>query len=170
MKNIFKYMAVAAMSIALVGLTACTDKPEENSENVESTSYAFHFNGETVSAGATVSYSPTLQQMTLDWGSLDFLMENKTDANLETCMKVERTEGPAAFDNLSICYGETCKTGTCPWTSDVFTLVPGVNENMKVIIDFIPSAATEDAVYRITIGKGTSLQDPQVMYVRISVA
>ena len=161
MKNIFKYLAIAAMGIALMGMVACKEKPEADL-------YAFHYNGESVEDGATVYFIPSFQQTANNWASVEFFMENKTEGNLETVMKVERVSGPAALDNLSICYGETCKTGICPWTSDPFTLVPGINTNMKVVLDYTPSIITEPSVYRITIGKGTAMESPRVMLIDIT--
>lgn len=169
MKSIFKYLAVAAMAIALTGLTGCKEKPEDttHSETDESTSYAFQYQGSTPAAGATVDFTPNMQQTANDWAAVDFYMVNKTSADLQSVLKVERKSGPASFDNLSICYGETCKTGTCPYTSDVMTLTPGVNTDLRVTIDYAPSAVTEETVYRITLGKGTALDDPQVLYINL---
>ena len=161
MKSIFKYLAIAAMSIVLTGLVACGEKNEKDY-------YAFQYDGQTVAAGATVEYVPTSTEIRNDWASIEFFLENKTDGDLPTVMTVKRVDGPAAFDALSICYGETCKTGTCPWTSDAFTLVPGVNQNLKVTIDYGPSSATEPGVYEITIGKGSSLEGAQVMYLKMT--
>lgn len=169
MKSIFKYLAVVAISLATFSMVACKDDPVEPTpdETTESTSYAFQYQDTTPAAGATVDFTPNMQQSELDWAGVDFYMVNKTSENLETVMKVERVSGPASFDNLSICYGESCKTGTCPYTSNVMTLEPGVNTNLRITIDYAPSAVTEETIYRITIGKGTSLQDPQVLKIKL---
>ena len=161
MKNIIKTLALVAMTITLATLTACGEKTEQDL-------YAFHFDGAVVSADATVMFTPTSDQVRNDWAEVEFLMENKTDANLETVMKVERVSGSEALDELTICFGESCKTGTCPWTSDAFTLVPGVNDNMKVLLEYKPSNITGTSVYRITIGKGTKMESPRVMLLDIT--
>ena len=174
MKNIIKYLAVAAISVALTGMVGCdkpeTEEPENNqqAENVESALYAFQYNGEIVAAGATVYYTATSQQVSNDQAMVDFYMVNKTDGNLETVMKVERVSGPEELDNLEICYDGLCRNFTCPWTSAPMTLVPGVNEDLKMTIDYAPSVIDSKSVYRITIGKGSAMEQPQVMYLDIT--
>ena len=173
MKSIFKTMAFVAMSIALAGVVACGEKenttPEPQPEPVpptqESSTFAFHYQGRTLEAGQTVYFYPSADEAENDWATVHFMMENKTEANVGTYMKVELAEGPEALNNLTICFGETCKTGTCPWTSDVISLTPGINQNLEVALDYVPSQVTSKSVYRITIGKGPSLEDPQVMFV-----
>lgn len=162
MKNVFKYLALVAMGFALTGLVACNDK--EKAEDL----YAFQYDGKTVDADATVYFTPTTAQVRDNWAVVDFLMENTSDANLETCMKVERVSGPAALDALTICFGETCKIGTCPWTSEAFTLVPGVNTDIPVHLEYEPGIIDGPSVYRITIGKGSALESPRAMYLDIT--
>lgn len=169
MKNIFKHVAMVAMSIALVGLTACEDpEPEPENPTTASTTYAFHYQGNALEQGQTVAYHPTLTETANDWATVHILMENKTSSNQETYMKVELSDGPDAFNALSICFGSTCKTGTCPWTYGPLSLVPGVNSELEVMIDYMPSIATTPGVYKITIGKGEKMEDPQVMYLNMS--
>lgn len=165
MKNMFKYLAAMAMGVALMGMVACTD-PEVVEENLDI--YAFQFNDQTVADGATVYFTPSISQVGNDWAQVYFYMENKSDANVETVMKVERMSGSAELDNLSICFGETCKAGTCPWTSDAFTLVPGLNRDLPVIIDYSPSVISGTSVYRITIGQGAELKNSRVMLLDIT--
>ena len=166
----FKYLAAMAMSVALIGLSACKDPdPEPTPDNNSEPAYAFHYQGRTLEPNQTVYFYPTAEEVTNDWATIHILLENTTDANLQTMLKVERVGGSEAFDNLSICFGETCKIGTCPWTSDTFTLTPGVNQNMEVMIDYKPSnASTDNGVYRITVGKGASFQNSQVMLLNMS--
>ena len=38
---------------------------------------------------------------------------------------------------------------------------------MKITIDYAPSAVTARTIYRITLGKGTSLEDPQVFFLNL---
>ena len=170
MKSIFKYLAVMAMSVALTGLVSCGDKPEPEpfpDPTTESNSYAFQYDGMTLAAGDTVDYHPSLQQSANDLANVDFYLLNKTSANLGSVLKVERVEGPAAFNELEICYDGECRTGSCPYTSSVLNLVPGVNTDLKITIDYAPSAVTARAIYRITLGKGTALEDPQVFFLNM---
>lgn len=173
MKNIFKYLAVMAMSVAMMGLTACSDPdpdPEPQPDpNTESTSFAFNYQGRTLEAGQTVYYYPTMSEVSNDWATVHLMMENRTDGNLDTYIKVELASGPETFNDLSICFGETCKTGTCPWNYGPIVLTPGVNTNMEVLVDYMPSkAADAPGVYRITIGKGESMADPQTMFLSMA--
>ena len=171
MKNIFKYLAVVAMSVALMGMVACKEKPENPEPtpdpSTESSSYAFQYDGAILAAGDTVDYYPSMQQTNLDFANVDFFPVNKTNANLGSVIKVERAEGPVSFDDLEICYDGNCRTGTCPYTTGVLDLVPGVNTDMKITIDYTPSAVTARTIYRITLGKGTSLEDPQVFVLNL---
>ncbi|MBQ8704178.1 MAG: hypothetical protein IJ524_07375 [Bacteroidales bacterium] len=162
MKNIFKYLAAVAIGFALTGLVACGGK--EKTEDL----YAFRYDGQTVDADATVYFTPTADQVRANWAIVEFLMENKSDANQETYMKVERVSGPEAMDDLTICFGETCNSGTCPWTSKAFTLVPGVNTEIPVDLEYEPRIIDGPSVYRITIGKGSALENPRVMYIDIT--
>jgi hypothetical protein len=171
MKNIFKYLAVTVISIATLGLTACDPEPTPGPDNptTESTSYAFHYQNRALEQNQTIYYYPTAQEVANNWATVHLFMENKTDVALETYMKVEVENGPESFNNLSICFGETCKTGTCPWKYGPINLTPGVNTNMEVLLDYLPSNAAEaNGVYRITIGKGADLEDPQVMFLSMS--
>ena len=173
MKSIFKTMAVVAMSVALAGVVACGDKenttpepqPGPDDSFQESNTFALHYQDRTLEAGQTVYYYPTAEEADNDWAVVHFQMENKTDANVDTYMKVELAEGPEAMGHLTICFGETCKSGVCPWTSDAIPLTPGINYNQEVSLDYSPSNVTSKAVYRITIGKGANLEDPQVMFI-----
>lgn len=174
MKNIFKYMAVVAFSVVTLSLIGCdNNKPEpepspEPNPATPSSTYAFIYQGRTLEAGQTVYVYPTESELANDWVTIHFMMENKTESNSEAYIKVERTDGPEGFDNLTICFGTTCKTGVCPWTYGPLNLVPGINTDLEVSLDYIPSIATTPGVYRITIGKGEAMEDPQVMYLSMS--
>ncbi len=167
MKKITKLLTAAAMLFAVAGFAACGEDEPETTTYTESNSYAIIYEGESIAAGQTITYHPTDRQIDLDLAAIDLLMENKTDANLETCIKIEKLEGPEEMNNLMICYGETCKSPTAPWTSDAFTLTPGVNDNMQVKFDYSPSAVTSKTVYRFTVAKSGSMGDPQVILINV---
>ena len=174
MKNVFKYLAAMVMGFALTGMVSCGDDPEPEptqdptpnnvDPTVQSGSYVFHYMDRDLEPGQTVYYYPTQEQAQNKWAEVVFYIENKTDANLETVMKVERISGPEAFDDMTICFGESCKNGTCPWTSAAFSLVPGVNDEMPIKVEYDTRNAAEPGVYQITVGKGAAMADPQVMY------
>ena len=160
MKNIFKNLAVVAMGIAMIGLVSCKKESDVN--------YAIHHNGSEVVAGQTLTYNASLEEVRNDFASVDILLENKTDANLETCMKIEKVEGPSALNDIMICYGETCTSGTCPWMSEPFTLVPGINQNMLVKFEYSPSQVTEKTTYRFIVGTGKSMANPHEILININ--
>lgn len=164
MKNIFKYVAVAAISIAMMGLVSC----KKDDSTTESATYAYVYQDQTVKANETIVFHPSQQEIRDDFATVEFLIENKTSEELSSVMKVEKVEGPEALNDLMICYGSTCKNGPCPWVSDPFMLVPGINQNMVIKLDYFPSQVTSKTVYRITIGKGTSISDPQVMLLNVN--
>lgn len=172
MKNVFRIMLAAAMSVAMLALVACDPEkpdPEQNNPSgdsyTESTSYGIIIDGQNVAAGATINHVPSATETENDFASVDMLINNKTNDDLPTCLKVELLEGPDAMERFMMCYGPTCKEGHCPWTSDVFTLVPGINEDMLIKFEYYPSSVTSKTVYRITVGKGTKLSDPQVILI-----
>ena len=172
MKNIFKTLAMAAMSIVMVGLVACDPEPDPTPvtppATTQSALYAFQFDGQTVAAGDTILYNPTKTQIDADLAQVHFYMVNKTDEELSTVMKVELVSGPAELNMLEICYDDNCRNYSCPWTSEPFTLVPGVNTDMRMTIDYAPSVINGTSIYRITIGKGSAMEEPQVMFLNMA--
>lgn len=171
MKNIFKYLALTAMCVAMTGMAACEPDPDPDptpDTYTESATYGIIYEGSNVAAGEILAIHPSASEITLDFASIELLPENKTGNNLETKLKVELLEGPDAMKDIMICYGETCKNPTCPWTSDAFTLAPGVNNDMLIKFDYSPSKVTSKTTYRMTIGKGESLEDPQVILINVN--
>ena len=171
MKNIFKTMSMIAISTAMFALSACggdEPTPDNNETYNESGSYAILYNGSAVAAGETLTFHPSASEIDFDWATIHLLPENKTGNALSTVMKVELAEGPDAMKDLSICYGETCKTGVAPWTSDPFTLEPGVNQNMEILFDYTPSKVTAKTTFKLTMGKGTAMEDPQVIFINVN--
>ena len=171
MKNIFKYLATAAMCISLTGLVGCEPEQVEPSNTpdptVESALFAFQYDGQVMKAGDTIQYHPSMNQTAIDQASVDFFLINKTEEELSSVMKVELMAGATALNSLQICYADNCRVYTCPWTSDPITLVPGVNTDMKITIDYRPTDITTQSIYRVTIGKGTAMEEPQVMYLNM---
>ena len=171
MKNIFKYLAAMAMCVALTGLVACDPEPDPQPEPdtyTESTTYGIIYNEEYVAAGQTLVIHPTAEELNNDFSTIELLLDNKTSDDITTTMKVEKTEGPDAMNDIMICYGETCKNGSCPWSSDPFILEPGINYNMMIKFDYSPSLVTSKTTYRMTIGKGASFEDPQVIFINVN--
>ena len=161
MKNIFKSLAMIALGTAMLTFASCS-KTEDDAET-----YAIIYAGETLADGATITLQPSQNEIDMDFASIELLIDNKTTEKQETVMKVDMTEGPEAMKDLMVCYGETCKNPTCPWTSDPFVLVPGVNEEMAIKFDYIPSKVSSTTVYCMTVAKAGSMKSPRVLNIKI---
>ena len=175
MKTIFKYLAIAVMSVALTGFVACEPEPGPTPDTTpteepvtNSSTFAFNFQNRTLEAGQTVYFYPTAEEVTSDWATVNLLFENKTDANVNAYLKIEKFEGPDAMNSITICFGATCKSGVCPWSYGPISLTPGVNNQLLVAFDYVPSLVTAKTVYKFTIGNGETLDDPQVMYLNVA--
>lgn len=178
MKNIFKTMAIAVMSISLMGMVACSEKNDSDSDpaptptpvdpTVNSSTFAFNYQNRTLEAGQTVYFYPTEQEVTNDWATVHLFFENKTNTNVNAYIYIEKVYGSDEMKALSVCFGETCKTGTCPWSYGPIALEPGVNTALPVLFDYVPSKAGNNTVYMIMIGNGENMTDPQVMYLSVS--
>lgn len=167
MKKIAKFFMAAMLTLGLAGITSCSkdDKTEDNSGDPH---FAFVYMNRTLEPDQTVYYYPTMEQTANDFAVVDFFIENTTSDAVNAVVKVERIDGPEAFDDLTICFGETCKTGTCPWTSDPFVLHAGLNDDLPIHVDYVPSLATTPGVYRITVGESSALAHRQTMILSLS--
>ena len=168
MKKTIRIVLAAAMSMAMLTLAACKDKPEDNNALTESLTYAVIWDGSAIAAGATIDYHPSLIETEMDFAALDILFENKTDSDQPTAIKMEKVEGPASMDNLMICFGVTCNEFPIPWTSDVVTMHPGINEDQVLKVEYAPSQITSNTTFRLTVGKTAALNDPQVVYIKFN--
>ncbi len=167
MKKTFRLMFATIISVAMIGLVSCKEKPEDNPAT-ESSTYSIIYNGEAIAAGATIEYHASLSEVENDFASLDILFENKTNDEQPTAIKLEKVEGPDALNKLMVCFGETCNEFSFPWTSDVVIFTPGINQNKVLKLEYTPSQITSKTTYRLTIGKEASLSDPQVVLININ--
>ena len=167
MKKTFRLMFATIMSVAMVGLVSCKDKPNDD-PITESTTYSVIYNGEAIAAGATIEYHASLNEIEHDFAALDILFENKADVEQPTAIKLEKVEGPDALNILMICFGETCNEVPLPWTSYVVNFVPGINQDKELKLEYAPSQITSKTTYRLTIGKGATLSDPQIVLININ--
>ena len=180
MKRIWRLTLLTAVLVSAMGMTAC-EKEENNDNNGggqqtpadNSPAYAFVYQGQVLAAGDTIYYYPTSEEAsdTIDQAAVEFYLKNLTDANKETQMLFEMTEGSMAMANyLEVCFGDGCSGGRSPWTSSVFTLAPGLNENLPVKFDYAPSKVTETTVIRVKVGENSSLARSQVMYLNVAAS
>ncbi len=169
-----KHMMAMALMAATIGLVSCTEKepaPQEPAEQGGDPCYVFHSQGETLEPGQTIEYYPKADEVSDEWATTqDILIENITSSDLQSVLKLEKVSGSAAFDDVMFCFGEACTEQHCPWTSNVVTLTPGINENLPIHIQYNPLSIESETVYRITIGKGTGLANSQTVLINIKGA
>lgn len=163
-----KLFLAAFVMVATVSLTSC-GKDEEETAYEASTSYAIHYDGEVLKPGQTVKYTITDEDRATDEATVDFYIENLTQESLQTRFKVELVDGPDSMKELPVCYGQ-CKPVTCPYTSDVFSLAPGL-DTRALEIHCYPSMhqAGSKGTYKITVGKTGSMDDPQVFFLQFNL-
>ena len=172
MKKITKYLMVAVLMMASVSLVACS-KDDDNKTNEEtfvaSGSYVIHYMNRTLEPGQTVYHNVTDAEKEADEAMDDFYIENLRDVLLGTRFRVELVSGPASMKELPVCYGQ-CKPVTCPYTSDEFYLARGVDSH-PLEIHCYPREHEAGSVgtYRITVGVGEALDDPQVFFLQFSL-
>ena len=170
------FFLVAALMTAFVAFTACSkdDKDDnagnhEQEEYTESTTYAIMINGNAVAAGATVE--PTGDRTNV----ADLVIVNKTSESVETYFTVEFVDGPAAMRTFGACYGDNCYLDLQNiYSSPAISM--GGNGTQDIAIEYMGDA-TGTATYRLTVGKGEDLEnpdpedleDPQVIYVKLTI-
>lgn len=175
MKKTFKMMMAAVMTMAMVGFVACKkddDKKSDDSQQQEtyeeSTSFEIIHNGQAVAAGATVEHTFTAEELDIDDADVALYVKNKTDNTLQRVYKVELAEGPSSMERAPICYGQ-CTDRFLPYTSEAVNLAPGT-DNTAIQIHLYPSShgSAHTGTYKVTIGNGTNLEDPQVCFVKFN--
>ncbi len=173
MKKATRFLMAAFMLTAFVGFVACD--PDENKpdpgpgsgETYEaSASYAIYVDGVEIPAGNTYAYQATETDLNDDIVVIRFIVENKTTSRLTASHKLELLEGPSAFNGYEVCAGVSC-----PWDGNPYPLDPGMNTAYPIKYDIAPSQcpAGSSALYKLTVGTGNGLSDPQVIFFRISL-
>lgn len=170
MKKITKFF-MAALMVATVGFIACSkddDKKTDNSETyTESASYAIYYQGAALTAGQTINCTPTAAQIELQDAEVDIYMFNKTESTLNTCFKVELTEGPDTMKQMPVCYG-VCETHQSPYTHEAIALAPGMDSKPIQVHVYMDMHNTNTGTYKITVGEGENLANPQVCFVKFT--
>ena len=172
MKTKKKHLMAMALMAATIGMVGCTEKENNNTDTPDTSDevlYAFHYQDRTLEPEQTVYFYPTADDVQENWATTtDIFIENLTDANLQSVLKVEKVSGNAAADTVLFCFGEQCMSAICPWTSGALTVTPGVNDNLPLHVQYSPNSVEGTTVYRITVGKGSSLVGKQVMLLSLS--
>ena len=171
MKKTFRILMAAFVLTATFGLTACDpdqDKPTpEPIENYEpSSTYALYVGDTEIPVGDTYTYTATNDDLNNDEIVVYFIIENKTTSPAPTSHKFELVEGPTAFNGYEVCAGDTC-----PWDGKPYIMQPGKNPTKPIKYDIIPSEcpAGSSALYKLTVGRGNGLSDPQVIFFRLNL-
>lgn len=171
MKKFTHFMMAAALALASFGMVACGDDDEKDNGNTtyeESASYAIYYEGQALKAGQTIVVSPTAAQIDLDDVEADLFMYNKTDNTLNTCFKVELVDGPASMNEAPVCYG-VCQSQQLPYTHEPISLAPGMDPKpIQVHVYMGLHEGAHTGTYRITVGEGTSLANPQVCNIKFN--
>ena len=175
MKNMFKYLAVMAMSFALTGMVACTKEDGGKTEETPATpnnrptgDIALHLgavNGNYIYDGDTVRYTTTDVDMNgMHRADVHIFIENQTSAELQVNHSYEVLQGP---DGLNT---EVCAHGTCPWDGEVYTIEPGPYANPYTIETHLePEYSGQQILYMVKVGKGRRIEDPVTFYLLVSV-
>lgn len=177
MKRHFYQVALIALMGIAMGFVGCgkenggdnngNQQSQEELEEQGSPNYLFHYLGRALEPEQTIYFYPDTEEVENDWATVEFTIENTTDAALSSVLKVELVQGDPSFEQLSICYGTTCKTGMCPWVSDAFTLQPGINDDMVIKIDYHPLSVQGTTIYKVTVGTGSKRSNPQRMFIEL---
>lgn len=172
----FAKIFMAAMMVAIVGFVACskdddkkadsTPTPDPNPEQyTESTIFTIKYDGVAVAAGDTVIYTHTTGMSVVL-----FDIVNKTLEPQNACFKVEMVEGPDIMKEIGFCFG-VCDNYTCPFIAPrngTYDVAAGGESAFDM--QFLNGAAAgTTALYRLTAGRGRSLEDPQVIFVGVTL-
>ena len=173
MKNIFKFLASMAVAVAMIGFTSCEPDPEPEPqpqpqtyeldpiENV-GTLFAFHFNGQTVEPGATVTYNATTEDINDNFAAINLYIENLGNEEVTAIHRIEIAEGPADMNEYEVCAG-----GSCPWNGEPYTLVPGMNNDKPITLEFFPAdhATHATALFRVAV---TTSRNDNATYILVA--
>ena len=167
-----KRLMVVALTFATMAMVSCGDKenttPQEQEEQGGDPSYVFHYQERALEPGQTIYYYPKAGDVSEDWATTeDIFIENITNSNLQSVLKIEKVSGAPAFDRVMFCFGENCVEREAGWASPPLTLVPGLNEDLPIHVQYKPSDVDGETVYRITVGKGTGLANAQTVLLNL---
>lgn len=164
MKKMKLFLAAFVM-MATVSLVGCS-KDEEKTTYEASTTFDIIHNNQTVAAGATVEY--TLGAEEFD-GEVSLFVKNKSTNTVQRVFKVELVEGPATMANAPICYGQ-CTEQHLPYTSEPAAIAAGATDAQAIQIHLWPDMHVDahTGTYKVTVGNGANLEDPQVCFVKFN--
>ena len=165
-----KLFLAAFVMMATVAFTACSEKDNDPKESYEaSTTFDILHNGQAVAAGATVEHTLTAEEIRNDDAEVSLYVKNKSNATVQRVFKVELSDGPSSMANAPICYGQ-CTEHQLPYTSEAVAIAAGTTDSKPIQIHLYPSqhGDAHSGTYKVTVGKGANLEDPQVCFVKFT--
>ena len=168
MRNIFKYLGLATMAMALLSLTACKDD-DQKQDNPSSGSkvYKLHYtttDSPALADGDTVDYSPERweyeEQPAMTHAT--FYIENCTDGPIMTTQTYDFVEGQMG-QILEICAG-----GGCPWNGQPYEVAKGIDANNPIVVEMgLDQSYTGTSIAKLTVGRAETMADAVTVYVRV---
>lgn len=159
---------------ATVSLIGCSkDEENENNNNQttyeESNSFEIIYMNRELEAGETLNCNLTAEELEFDDAEVSLYVKNISSATAHRVYKVEFVEGPDSMKKVPVCYGQ-CTERDLPYTSDAVNLAAGQTDATPIQIHLYPSnhGDAHTGTYKITVGEGQSLSDPQVCFLKFS--
>lgn len=174
MKKITKYFMAAVMMMGAMSFVACSKDDDKNTDEPQpvaaSETFDILYMGRELEPGQMVYYNLTAEEVAGDDVEVSLYVKNKSNAAVQRVFKVELAEGPSSMGvDVPICYG-VCESQTCPYTSPAVELAAGVADETPIMIHLYPSfhEGAHTGTYKVTVGNGVNLGDPQVCYVKFT--
>ena len=174
MKKTTKYFMATIMMMSTLCFVACSkddDKKTDESTQPATASATFDilYMGRELEPFQTVYFNLTASEVETDDVEVSLYVKNKANTTMQRVFKVELVEGPTSMAiDAPICYG-VCEPHNLPYTSNAVDLAPGIDEN-PIQIHLYPSfhESAHTGTYKVTVGKGADLEDPQVCFVKFT--
>ena len=165
-KNLFRMMAVA-MFAAAVCLSGCDKDPDPTNEPENAGDhYSIYFGEKKVAPLDTIVYTASEGEIAGDYIAIILTLENTTSETLEAIQSVELLQGPRSMKEIEICGG-----GHCPWDGNPYKLNPGLNPELPLAVDIIPSEhdAGASGLFKICVGDNPNLDHATIVYLRVNL-
>lgn len=169
MKNIFKYLGLAVMSMAMLSLTACNNDDNKKDDNrtpaTGNAVYKLHLgsvDSPALADGDTVDYEPARWERDLTMTQAIFYIENCTSAPVMTTQTYEFVEGQTG-QLLEICAG-----GNCPWNGQPYEVAVGVDDQKPVTVEVgLSDEYTGVSIVKLKVGRAETMADAVTVYLRV---
>ncbi len=160
MKKTLKLLMAAVVMIATVSLAACSkDDDKKNSDNptpVDHNDFAIRQGGGIVNSGDTVLN---------DSYKVAFFVFNQSSEAQTFSARVEKVSGPDAMNNISYCVNLCYDPLPCERIKPSFTVE--ANGSQELDFEYMGDEHAK-ALYRLTVGKGSAMENPEVVYFQLN--